>query len=125
MRRAAAFFAALLCAAFSACGSGGGFDGSANVSDGGYFLDFDLLDRCEYAYLALSEGESLAVELACAEGYVSVAVGLDGEEPIYEGSWIENARFTLNIHAGGDYRVSVIGHDARGSAVFSVIRAEG
>lgn len=124
MRRAAVFFAALLlCAAFSACGSGR-FDGIADVSESGYFLYFDVLDKCEYAYLSLVEGDSLAVELSCSEGYVSVTVGLDGDEPIYEGSRIENAEFTLNVHNGGDYRVSVIGHGARGSAEFWAIKAE-
>ncbi len=91
------------------------FDGSRALNEDGFSMTYTMLNRQEQAVLHLENGDSLQVQLAHTGGNIDLAVGLEGEAPIYQGTGLDNAAFTLNIHQAGDYTITVTGHKAAGS----------
>lgn len=114
----------LLCAVLTGCQSAERFSGSRSVSADEFRLDYTLLDRQETASLHLSAGDALRVTLSHTRGTADVTVGMADTEPIYTGKGLTDMAFTLNIRQGGEYRISVTGHDAAGSTVFTVSAAD-
>lgn len=91
------------------------FDGSRVINEGGLSMSYTLFDRQEQAVLHLEEGDTLQVQLAHTGGTIDLLVGLEGQAPIYQGTGLDNASFTLNIHQTGDYTITATGHKAKGS----------
>lgn len=114
------FFTILLCIAATSCG-GGKFDGNITSDSDRFLLDYQAFDCSKRASLTLVEGDSLRVVIDNADGEVDLSVGVEGEEPVYEGKSLTTFSFTLTISAHGSYLIEVIGHDARGSV--SVIKS--
>lgn len=89
-------------------------------SDADHFrMDYTVLDRQEDSFFTLAEGDTVLVSVAQEAGTVDVVVGIDGQEPIYEGNGLTEFSFALNITRSGTYRISVVGHGARGRIVFT------
>ena len=87
-------------------------------------MEYSMLNREESADLNLMEGDCLQVSLSHTEGYVDVTVQSDGKEPIYRGNGQQNADFVLEIPETGDYRISIIGHQAKGRITFTRVPGE-
>ena len=83
-----------------------------------------MLNRKESADLNLMDGDYLQVSLSHTEGYVDVTVQPEGKEPIYRGNGQQNADFVLEIPETGDYRISIIGHQAKGRITFTRVPGE-
>ncbi len=109
---------ACLLAMLSGCGSTSVFDGSKAANEGGFQMDYAVLNREESADLYLEEGDQLEVVIAQTSGDVDVTVGLPGKDPLYRGNRQQNGEFILPISEAGTYHISVIGHQAKGSVSF-------
>ena len=103
------------------CGTGSVFDGSRVSNASKFQMDYSLLNREETADLELSAGDQLQVTLSHTKGYVDVAVGMEGKEPIYRGNGQQNADFVLDMAETGNYHISVSGHQAKGIVSFTRI----
>ena len=106
------------------CGTGSVFDGSRVSDTSGFRMEYSMLNREESADLNLTEGDILQVSLSHTEGYVDVIVQPEGKEPIYRGNGQQNADFVLEIPETGGYRISITGHQAKGSVSFTRIPGE-
>ncbi len=93
------------------------FDGTAISDNNSFRLDYSLLDRREEAFITMVAGDTLQVSVAQDAGCVDMTVGIDGQEPIYQGNGLTDMEFTLNISEFGSYHITVTGHDACGSVV--------
>lgn len=91
------------------------FDGSRMANEDGFSMTYNMFDRQEQAVLHLETDDTLHVQLAHTGGNIDLVVGMEDQEPIYRGSGLDNASFTLNIHQTGDYTIAVTGHKAKGS----------
>ena len=91
---------------------------TGSVFDGGFRMEYSILNREESAGLNLTEGDRLQVSLSHTEGTVDVTVGMNGKEPIYRGNGQQNAEFVLEILEKGNYHISVSGHQAKGNIAF-------
>lgn len=81
-------------------------------------MDYSILNKQEDTVMELLSGDKLQVEIAQTHGSVDVTIGIDGEEPIYEGTNLTKISFTLNIGKAGDYHISVTGNEAEGYVLF-------
>ena len=106
------------------CGTDGAFEGSRVSDAAGFRMEYSSLNREEAAGLTLNEGDRLQVSLSHTEGSVDVTVGMEGHAPVYRGSGQQNAEFVLEIAEAGSYRISVSGHQAKGSVSFGRIPGE-
>ena len=95
------------------------FDGSMTSNASGSFMEYRVLDRELSSGLDLTAGEKLEVALTHTSGTVDLTVGMEGRAPIYRGSGQQNAEFILEIPETGNYRITVTGHRAKGSASFT------
>lgn len=114
------FVTILLCMAATSCGAGE-FDGEIISDSDRFLLDYRAFDCSKRASLTLEEGDSLRVVIDNADGEVDLSVGIEGQDPVYEGKSLRTFSFTISISAHGSYLIEVIGHDARGSV--SVIKS--
>ena len=114
---------AVLLFLLTGCGAGSVFDGSRISDASGFRMEYGILNREESADLPLTKGDRLRVLLSHTKGSVDVNVRLEGKEPVYRGSGQRNADFVLEITEDGNYRISVTGHQAKGSASFTRIPA--
>ena len=96
------------------------FDGLKVVDENGFRMDYSILDKTEEAVLSLSKGDELEVDISQKKGVVSVLVCVDGREPVYKGSDLGEAHFTLIIPESGDYNISVTGHRSQGLVLFFI-----
>ena len=113
-----------LCVMLSGCAASD-FDGSRVANEGGFWLEYSMLNRECTADLALSEGDQLEVVIAHSSGDVDVTVGLPGKDPLYRGNGQQNGEFKLPISEAGTYSISVTGHKAKGSVSFTRVPAAG
>lgn len=81
-------------------------------------MEYSILNKKEDTVMELLSRDQLQVEIAQAKGSVDVMIGMDGEEPIYEGHSLMEIRFTLNSEKTGNYYISVTGKKATGSVSF-------
>jgi len=107
-----------VCAILTGCGISGIFNGNKVSYADSFRMDYSILNKQEDTVMELLSGDELQVEIAQMEGSVDVMIGMDGEEPIYEGSDLTEISFTLNIGKTGDYHVSVTGNKAKGYVSF-------
>lgn len=110
---------AILCIALTGCSADSTFDGNKTVNADSFQMDYSVLDQREDSFLTLAEGDVLQVSIAQETGTVDVTVGIDGNEPVYEGNGLSNTDFTLNILESGIYQITVTGHNARGHVAFT------
>ena len=107
----------------SGCGSTSVFDGSKAATEGGFQMDYAVLNREESADLYLDEGDQLEVVIAQTSGDVDVTVSLSGKDPLYRGNRQQNGEFSLPVSEAGTYHISVTGHQAKGSVSFTRVPA--
>lgn len=115
---------AALTLSLTGCGSGSTFEGEVTATAEGYALRYTLLNQQERGTLALCQGDYLRVSIVQTRGDVDVTVGMEGQTPIYQGSTLTIAEFSLEIPATGTYRIDVTGHEAVGSVDFVRIPGE-
>lgn len=108
----------MMCFLLTGCGKSNAFDGTRTSDEAGFWMVYRVLDKEESSDLKLSEGDQIQVSISHSAGYVDVMVGQDGEEPIYDGTWQENADFILTIPETGLYQITVTGHQAEGKISF-------
>ena len=123
MRRTGGFILVLLAVGvlgviLTGCRGESRFNGSRIGNQDGFQMDYSVLNQRETAFLELSAGAALQVEIRQEAGSVDVLVGIDGEEPIYEGNGLVDSSFALNITQAGRYLISVTGHKACGRVAF-------
>ena len=107
----------------SGCGSTSVFDGSRSANEGGFQMDYAVLNREESADLYLEEGDQLEIHFAHSAGSIDASVGQEGKEPLYRGADQKNGEFILPISEAGTYHISVTGHQAKGSVSFTRVPA--
>lgn len=107
-----------VCVILTGCGSGSVFDGNKVSYADSFYMDYSILNQQEDTVMELLSGDELQVEIAQTKGSVDVMIGMDGEEPIYEGNGLTEISFTLNIRKTGDYHISVTGNKAKGYVSF-------
>jgi len=112
----------LLSVLLTGCGKPGTFDGSRVSDEDGFRMEYAILNKEETADLSLSEGDQLQVIISHIAGNVDVTVGQEGKEPIYRGTGQQNAEFILTIPETGRYRISIAGHQAKGTV--SIIKLD-
>ena len=86
--------------------------------EGGFQMDYAVLNREESADLYLEEGDQLEIRFAHSAGSIDASVGQEGKEPLYRGTDQKNGEFSLPISEAGTYHISVTGHQAKGSVSF-------
>ena len=106
------------------CNGGSTFNGNKVTNADSFQMEYSILNQQEDSSLMLLAGDSIQVAISQKSGTVDVIVGMDGNEPVYEGNNLTNMGFTLNVNETGTYKISVIGHNACGSVVFTKIQAE-
>lgn len=94
------------------------FNGNITSDSDSFYMDYSVFNRQEDAFINLSDKDKLQVEIAQTEGNIDVTIGMDGEEPIYQGNALTEISFTLNINKKGRYRISVTGNNAKGYVSF-------
>ncbi len=94
------------------------FNGNITSDVDSFYMDYSIFNRQEDAFINMSEKDKLQVEIRQTEGNVDVTIGIDGEEPIYQGNALTKISFTLNINKSGKYRISVTGNNAKGYVSF-------
>ena len=112
-----------VCAMLSGCGSNSVFDGSRSANEGGFQMDYAVLNREESADLYLEEGDQLRFSFAHSSGSIDVIIGQEGKEPLYRGTDQKNGEFSLPVSEAGTYHISVTGHQAKGSVSFTRVPA--
>lgn len=117
-----------ICVCLTGCRAGstfsGAFNGSKVTDENGFRMDYSALNQEEEAVLTFTTGDALQVEISNERGTVDVTIGADGAKPIYEGKALDNFSFVLKVSEAGDYRISVIGHNACGHTAFMKISSE-
>lgn len=111
-------FVICVCTILTGCGSGSLFNGNKVSYADSFYMDYAILNKQEDTVMELLSGDELQVEIAQTKGSVDVIIGMDGEEPIYEGNDLTEISFTLNIGKTGDYHISVTGNKAEGYVSF-------
>ena len=107
-----------VCAILTDCSPSSVFDGNKVSDVDRFYMEYSILNKQEDTVMKLFSGDQLHVEIAQTKGSVDIMVGMDGEEPIYEGNNLTEIRFTLMIGKTGDYHIFVTGNRARGSVSF-------
>ncbi len=97
---------------------------SRNADDNKFVLDFRVLNTSEYHNFELAEGDEIEVEIVLESGDISVTVQKGKDDLVYDGAEPLSGTFRIGIAEGGNYRVTVTGKQAEGSAEFHVIRSE-
>ena len=111
-------FIICVCAILKDCSSDSVFDGNKVSNVDRFYMEYSILNKQEDTVMKLLSRDQLQVEIAQTKGSVDVMIGMDGEEPIYEGNNRTEIRFTLMIGKTGDYYISVIGNRAKGYVSF-------
>lgn len=109
-----------VCIFLAGCHMGSSFHGSILSNADCFQLDYVLLNQRENSSFSLNPGDSIRVSISQEAGAVDILVGMDGQEPVYEGKNLTQSEFVLNILESGIYQVWVTGHNACGSVVFRV-----
>lgn len=107
-------FIICVCAILTDCSLDSVFDGNKVSNADRFYMEYSILNKQEDTVMKLLSGDQLQVEIAQTKGRVDVMIGMDGEEPIYEGNGLIEIGFTLTIRETGDYYISVIGNRAKG-----------
>jgi hypothetical protein len=115
------FITLLILISLSACGRAS-FNGSRTGNDSQLIMDYKIFNTTEEQFLTLEQGDTLDVQVVSNSGKLDIAVGIEEETPIYTGEDVPTSSFKLEISQEGIYKVSVIGHKAKGSV--SIIKED-
>lgn len=85
-----------------------------------YSIGAEYLDKTIKHEMILNEGDELEVSLVVMEGKLSVSIGMEGEESLYEGTVSDFTTCTLYVHKTGKYSIVTTGEDAEGSFSFII-----
>lgn len=91
-----------------------------NTSDGRFSLGFAPLNHTETETFALEQGDAIEVSLVVVRGRLRIAIGQDGQEPIYEGTNTALRSFQVTVPEDGVYTITVAGRQAEGSLSFQI-----
>lgn len=98
------------------------FDGSRVINNGGYFLNFKILNREDSYDMELKRGDVLNVSWDIKRGSVDVIITSDSGEEIYVANNrgpIDHTKFQLSINEDSSYTIKVSGKKAKGKMNFS------
>lgn len=96
------------------------FNGSRVCNDGEFAMEYTAFNGTEYCDFDLNAGDAIDVSIEREGGSVSIEIGAQGEEPIYCGTDMGTACFTVGVAEAGTYTITVTGERARGSVRFAV-----
>ena len=111
-------FIICVCAILTDCSPDNVFDRNKVSNAGRFYMEYSILNKQEDTVMKLRPGDQLQVEIAQTKGSVDVMIGMDGEEPIYEGNGLIEIGFTLTVGKTGDYHIFVTGNKAKGYVSF-------
>lgn len=95
-----------------------------NADENKFVLEYKTLNTSEYHTFKLAAGDEIEAEIIRESGDISVTVQKGKDDPIYEGVAPPSGAFRIGITESGNYRVTVTGNGAKGSARFQIIRSE-
>ena len=96
------------------------FNGSRVCNDGEFAMEYTAFNGTERCDFVLNAGDAIDVSIEREGGSVSVSIAVQGEEPIYCGTDMETACFTVGVLEPGTYTITVTGEWARGSVRFAI-----
>ena len=100
----------------------GGSRFSRNVEEDLFSLSMERLNCTIAEPFSLKAGDTIDVSIARVSGALSVSIGQEGRELVYEGTNPELTSFQVRIREDGDYLFSVSGKQAEGSISFQINR---
>ena len=97
------------------------FDGDRISNPGRFALQFNRMNTADSETMALREGDALHVSWRIESGHADIAIGIQGEEPVYRAdhrSAGDEADFYVEIPKAGAYTITVSARDAKGRIEF-------
>ena len=85
------------------------------VEDNLFSLEMKPLNAMLEETYSLHEGDTIDVSADLISGELSISIGQENREPVYEGKNSELGSFQVTIPEDGDYTISVSGEQAEGS----------
>lgn len=95
---------------------------SRKVEEDLFSLGMERLNCTIEEPFSLKEGDSIGVSVVRVSGQLTISIGRQGQEPIYEGKNPELSSFRVSIPEDGDYLLSVSGKQAEGRISFQIMR---
>ena len=89
-----------------------------------YSLELELLNDTLAETFPLLEGDAVEVSLTRLSGELTISIGQENREPVYEGRNPPLGSFRVTIPEDGDYIFSVGGKNAAGSVSFQINRSK-
>ena len=102
--------------------SGTGSTFSRVTEEDGFSISFGPLNGTQSETFSLREGDRVRVSRALGSGRLSLIVGQEGKNPVYEGNGGDPDSFELKIPQDGVYILTVTGERANGSVSFEIDR---
>ena len=97
---------------------------SRKVEKDFFSLGMELLNCTVAEPFSLHKGDAIAVRIVRVSGELTISIGEQDREPVYEGRNPELRSFRVSIPEDGEYLLSVSGKQAEGSISFQIHRAE-
>lgn len=94
----------------------------SRVGENLYSLELELLNDTLAETFPLLEGDAVEVSLTRLSGELTISIGQENREPVYEGRNPPLGSFRVTIPEDGDYIFSVGGKNAAGSVSFQINR---
>lgn len=91
------------------------FDGSRVKNADEYRLTYSAFSGSDSHELMLQAGDELCVAVQSEDGRLSLAIGIEGETPVYCGVDMDDASFVVGVDVDGKYRIDVSAEQAKGS----------
>lgn len=113
--------AAFIILLFTSC-SFAQFDGSRTGNESQLIMSFKILNTTDNQMLTLEQGDIIDFEIVNESGKIDIVLQKDKETPVFTGKEIPTNSFTVEIPVSGKYKVSVTGHNAKGSV--SVVKRD-
>lgn len=93
---------------------------SHRVEEDFFFLEMERLNCTIAETYSLHAGDTIQVELAQNAGELSISIGQENREPIYEGRNPALCSFQVTVPESGEYTFSVSGKHAEGTIFFQI-----
>lgn len=93
---------------------------SRRVEDDFFCLEMKRLNCAIAESYVLHAGDTIRVELVQNAGELSISIGQENREPIYEGRNPQISSFQVHVPEDGEYVFSVSGKQAKGSIIFHI-----
>lgn len=95
---------------------------SRQVEEDLFSLGMERLNGTIAEPFSLKEGDTIDVSVVRISGRLSISIGQENREPIYEGTNPELGSFRVTVPEDGVYLLSVSGKQAEGSISFQINR---